>query len=139
MGERQNTIACAFDLRRPRISAYKTQEWIYAQLRLEDNEIPVVQIDGPKRHVYVKLLDNNRLQKVLHLTGGQIEYRHTHGEISMVRVETAGLGMRRLRIATLPPEVSDITIAGHRVLVSYEGQPMTCYGCNGTRHLYQAC
>jgi len=55
--------------------------------------------------VYIKLRDNNRLQQVFHLTGGQAEYRHTNGEISMVRVEAAGLGTRRVRIANLPPEV----------------------------------
>ena len=32
-----------------------------------------------------------------------------------------------------------IPIAGNRVLVSYEGQPLTCYGCNGTDDLYHAC
>ena len=73
MGERKNTIVCAFDLKSPRISAYDVHEWIYAQLRLEDNEVLMVQLDGPKRHVYIKLRDNNRLQQVLHLTGGQAE------------------------------------------------------------------
>jgi len=70
MGERQNTIVCAFDLKGPRISAYEIHEWIYAQLRLEDNGVLMVQIDGSQRHVYIKLRDNNRLQ-VLHLTGWQ--------------------------------------------------------------------
>jgi len=32
-----------------------------------------------------------------------------------------------------------MTIAGNRVLVSYEGQPMTCYGCGDTGYLYQFC
>jgi hypothetical protein len=32
-----------------------------------------------------------------------------------------------------------ITMAGNRVLVSYEEQPITCYGCNGTGHLYHEC
>jgi hypothetical protein len=31
------------------------------------------------------------------------------------------------------------TMAGNRVLVSHEGQPMTCYGCNEVGHLYQVC
>ena len=104
----------------------------------------------------------------------------------MVRIETAGLGTRRVRIANLPPEVpeevfrtimaryaevknlqaetwarfyrykvsngvriavmtlakhipSNNTIAGHRALVSYEGQPMTCYRCHETGHFHQAC
>ena len=34
---------------------------------------------------------------------------------------------------------SHLTVAGHRVLISYKGQPATCYGCGGTDHLYQAC
>jgi len=46
MDERQNTIVCAFDLKSLRISAYDTHEFIYAQLRLEDNEVLMVQIDG---------------------------------------------------------------------------------------------
>jgi hypothetical protein len=146
----------------------------------------MVQIDGPKRYVYIKFRDNNRLLDVLHLTGGEVEYRHTNGKISIVHQETAGLGMRKVRIANLPPEVPDavirtvlsiygevqgvqaetwsrayrytvangihiasitltkhipshITMTENRVLVSYEGQPMTCHGCNGTGHLYQAC
>ena len=60
-----------------------------------------------QRHVHIKLCDNNRLQKVLHLTGGQVEYKHTNGEISMVRVDIAGLGTRRVRIANLPPETPE--------------------------------
>jgi hypothetical protein len=77
----------------------------------------MVQIDGPKRHVYIKFRDNNRLLDVLHLTGGQVEYRHTKGEISIVRLETAGLRIRKVRIANLPPEVPDAVI--RTVLSSY--------------------
>jgi len=67
----------------------------------------MVQIDGSQLHVSIKLCDNNRLQEVLHLTGGQVEYKHTNGEISMVRVDIAGLGTRRVRIANLPPETPE--------------------------------
>jgi hypothetical protein len=117
-------------------------------------------------------------------TKGQGEFRHTKGEISKVRIEAVGLGIRRVRIGNLPPEVSDraecpweytgskgqkeenwsrayrhqvandiriamltllqhipshIVVAGHRALISYEGQPTTCHGCNETGHLYQVC
>jgi hypothetical protein len=104
----------------------------------------------------------------------------------MVRVDIAGLGTRRVRIANLPPETpedvirtimgiygevkevqaetwarfyrnkvangvriavmtlakhipSNITIAGHWALVSYEGQPMNCYRCHETGHFHHAC
>ena len=34
---------------------------------------------------------------------------------------------------------SNLMIAGQRVLISYEGQPLTCYGCGQSNHLYSAC
>jgi hypothetical protein len=97
-----------------------------------------------------------------------------------------GLGLRKVRITNLPPEVSDrnirmshrqfgeirdiqsdnwsnnyrypvsngirittmnlvqhipshLIVAGHRTLISYEGQPTTCFGCNEIGRLYQVC
>jgi len=33
----------------------------------------------------------------------------------------------------------NLIVAGHRTLISYEGQPTTCFGCNEIGHLYQVC
>ena len=30
-------------------------------------------------------------------------------------------------------------MAGHRVLLSYDGQPVTCYGCGEADHMYSLC
>ena len=99
-----------------------------------------------------------------------------------MKVEVAGLGIKRVRTANLPPEIPDGTlrdvltkygevkkiteeqcsiyrypvyngirlagiafqkhipshmiIMGNRILLSYEGQSLTCYGCNqpGLQH-----
>jgi hypothetical protein len=51
--------------------------WIYAQMCLNDQEVTIVQINGPKRQVYIKFRDNGRMQDVLHSTGGQVAYQHT--------------------------------------------------------------
>jgi hypothetical protein len=67
----------------------------------------MVQIDGPKQHVYINFRDNGRMQDILPSTGGQFEYRHTSGEISTVRINTDGMGARKVRTANLLPEVSD--------------------------------
>ena len=39
-----------------------------------------------------------------------VEYRHTNCVISKVSIEAVGLGLRKVRIANLPPEVSDRNI-----------------------------
>jgi hypothetical protein len=47
------------------------------------------------------------MQDVLHSTGGQVEYRHTNGEMSTIRISIAVIGTRRVHIDKLHPEVSD--------------------------------
>ena len=62
----------------------------------------MLQIDGSKRLVHINFGNNVRMQDVFHSTEGQVEYRHNNGEISTVRISTAGVGTRRVRIASLP-------------------------------------
>jgi len=110
MTERQQTIVCAFDQSSPRVSAFDIHEWIYETLHLQEHEVVMVQIDGLRRHVYVKFREPQRMQAILTTTQGQEDFRHENGEISKVRIEAVGLGMRRVRVASLPPEVEDKTL-----------------------------
>jgi len=50
------------------------------------------------------------MQAILTASQGQEDFRNENGEISKVRIEAAGLGMRRGRLASLPPEVEDKTL-----------------------------
>jgi len=158
MCERQTTIVCIFDPKIPRITAYHIHEWIHEKLKLLENEV-----------------------RMVHTTQGQLDYTHDNGELSIVHIERAGTGVRRVRVAKLPPELQDrklrdvisrygevraimeeqwsrgyrypvhngirivemdlkkhipshMTIVGTRALISYEGQPTTCYGCNEPGH-----
>jgi hypothetical protein len=173
-------------MKSPRISAFNIHEWIYEKLHLPEEDLNMIQIDGPKRHVYIKFKNTERIHQVLTDTEGQAEFKHDNGEISKVTIEPAGMGMRKIRIANLPPEVNDrtiknmlmrygeikeiteetwtrnyrykiyncirivtinlkehipshMTMANNRVLISYEGQPQTCYGCNTVGHQFQEC
>ena len=186
MAERLNTIVCAFDATSPRITAYDIHEWMQQSLQIPEQTVSTIQIDGIKRQVYIKLIDNAKLQALLRETSGQAEYKHHNGVLSIVNIAVAGKGTKRFRIANLPPEVkeyairtaltpfgtvlavieemwpntyiykvpngvrqvtitltkpipSQLIVDGHRTLLSYEGQPTTCYGCGDIGHLYPTC
>jgi len=94
-------------MRSPRTTAFNIHEWIYAQLRLQEDDIRVIQIDGPRKRVYIKFVSAERMQSKLQNIQGQQEYKYDNGEISIVKVELAGMGVRRVRLAGLPPEVKE--------------------------------
>jgi hypothetical protein len=67
----------------------------------------MVQIEGPKRQVYVKFKEKGWMEDVLLTTRGQVDYKHTNGEIFHFRMSSAVLWLQRVRIANQPPEVSN--------------------------------
>jgi hypothetical protein len=168
------------------MSISDVHEWIHDAMRLTEADVVMVNVDGTKRQVFVKLREFNKMQEILTSTRGSVEVRHMNGEISTVRIEAAEWGTKRVRLENLPLEVPDsaiittmsrfgyvrevlaekwsakyryqvfnenrivmitllkhvpltIVVAGHRALVSYEGQPATCYRCAETGHVYQDC
>jgi hypothetical protein len=72
-------------------------------MHLEGTDVAMVQLDGPRQQVYIKFKEYRTMQETLMSTNGQGELRHSNGVISKVRIEAAGLGIRRVRIANLPP------------------------------------
>jgi len=77
----------------------------------------MIQIDGMKRHVFMNFVNDTYTQNILQSTNGSVEYRHTTEEISIERLEVAGMGMRRIQLANLPPEVTERNIRA--ALASY--------------------
>ena len=67
----------------------------------------MIQIDGPGRRVFIKLNTSEQAQLIIQTTKGQLEFRHENGELSKVQLDLAGMGIRRIRIANLLPEVPD--------------------------------
>jgi hypothetical protein len=110
MAERQNTVVCSFDLASPKITAYDIHEWIFAIMRIPEHKILMIQIDGIKRQVYIKLTDNDCALALLRETGGQAEYKYPPGELFMVNITMTGMGTKRIRVAGLPPEVTNETL-----------------------------
>jgi len=48
-------------------------------------------------------------------------------------------GVLQIKMTLTQHIPSHLVIAEHRVLVSYDGQPTTCYGCGDTGHIYPTC
>jgi len=71
MVDRQNTIVCIFDPKSPRISAHQTHEWIHETLRLQESDIRMIQVDGPRRRMYIKSVNNERMRAILEMTRGK--------------------------------------------------------------------
>jgi hypothetical protein len=102
MTERHNTVVCVFDKSSRRISAYAIHEWLYAKLQLPEDDVQMVQIDGPTRHVYIKFESAERMSTHLPTILGTLEYLINNGELSKVIVTPTGIGFREVRIAGLP-------------------------------------
>jgi hypothetical protein len=73
MAERHNTVVCAFDPTSHRITAHDIHDWIFAVLQIPEHSVQMVQIDGIKRHVYIKLEEHDTVQALLRDTAGQAE------------------------------------------------------------------
>jgi len=84
----------------------------------------MLQIDGPRCQVFIKMKQYNELYKIIQETNGLNEYKHSNGEISQFKIEMAGLGTKRIRIANLPPEVPEgpirVALAQYGVIKSIQ-------------------
>ena len=76
MAERHNTVVCSFDLASPRITAHDIHEWIFAVLRIPEHSVQMIQIDGIKRHVYIKMAYADSVLALLQDTAGQAKYKY---------------------------------------------------------------
>jgi hypothetical protein len=104
---------CTFDKDSPRITAYDIHEWIYTKLRLESEDVATIQVDGPKRSVFIKTIQAQTAEELIRRTNGATTYEHVTGEISRFSLCPAGLGRRSIRIANLPPEMPADIIRNH--------------------------
>jgi hypothetical protein len=70
----------------------------------------MIQTDGMKGHVYIKLTDADSVHALLQDTAGKADYKYPTGEMSIAHIALAGLGTKRIRVANLTPEASNDTL-----------------------------
>jgi hypothetical protein len=99
------------------VNAFQIHEWLHDTDLLKEDDVREIQIDGPLRKVYVKFVTSERMMNIMQHIQEDLSFHHENGEISQVKVEAAGLGIRRVRASTLPPEVTDSQIVN--VMTTY--------------------
>jgi len=109
MAERQNTIVYTFDPASPRITTYDIHEWIHDTRRVSEQTVNMIQMDGPKRQVYIKLADKAcaSLTSGSSRTGG-IQTQHW-GNFDHEYC-CGWYGHQKIRIANVPPEAPDVSV-----------------------------
>lgn len=184
--ERQNTIVITFIERdTPRPNACDIHEWIHNTLKILPEDIAALQLNGITRQVYIKCKAQALVEKILLDTNGESYYIHEGGQRTKVTIDSAGLGIRYVKVYNLPTEVPNHNIkvsletfgnvvkiedvwsgnfrysvpngvrtvkialkkhipsyqdiAGHRALITYTGQPVTCALCSLTGYLRADC
>jgi hypothetical protein len=105
MCESRKTLVCYFNPANHLISTFEIREWVYSQLEVTKYSVLMIQKDGTRRHVFIKLTASTFVRDILHTKNGTIEYKHTTGKISPVRLEIVGMYTRRIHLANLPPEL----------------------------------
>ena len=68
MSDKLKAIACGFDPRSPQIYAFHIHEWIYEILHIAEENIKLIQIDWPRRLVYIKFTDEECMNTILQNT-----------------------------------------------------------------------
>jgi hypothetical protein len=97
----------SFYMDSPRIMAYNIHEWVFNTLKIPEDDQSVLQIDGPRRKVYLKFDTTEKITGHLNVLQGDYEYKHDTGEVTTVTVSRIGLGYRSVRVASLSPKVKD--------------------------------
>jgi len=77
----------------------------------------MIEIDGIKRQVFIKFVDNESVHALLRDTAGRTETNSPNREISIVNIDMTGMGTKRIRVANVPPEVHNDTL--HESLASF--------------------
>jgi hypothetical protein len=76
---------------------------LYEVLRLPEDDIRTLQIDGTQRKLFIKFITHDKMMALYNRLEGPLEYKHEDGTLSLVNAEMAEIGHKKVQVANLPP------------------------------------
>jgi hypothetical protein len=71
-------MVCAFEREGPQIKAIEIHKWIHENMGIPGHEVIMIQIDGTKRQVYIKVRTQDILEDITR-TAGTLTYAQKEG------------------------------------------------------------
>jgi hypothetical protein len=142
MMERRNTIVRAFESTTPKLSAYEAHEWIFEMLRIPEEVFVRLSATGMGfRRIRVANLPPEEHADVLRTALAPYGTVIDVVEEAWTRAYryVVGSGVRYVTMTLTKHVPSYLIIQGTRVLLTYDGQPLTCYNCGDVGKRYNAC
>ncbi|KAG5871163.1 hypothetical protein JTB14_016313 [Gonioctena quinquepunctata] len=148
---RVNTFSLDFTELPQRINAYEVHEFIDSKLKLQDDQLLSIAIQGNK--VYIKVVTQEIVDNILAVYDGK-EYKviinneiRTYGILDESITNDMWKNLRfkcyndtkLTRMEMRRPIPSYIIIAGVKYWITYPGQRRTCRKCNSTEHGVKDC
>ena len=93
--------------------AAEIHDWIKESLKVNENDIVAIQLDGAKASVFIKFTDNVCYKSFIKSHLGESKFEHRDGTVSTVNITEAELGYKIIRVLNLPLEVTNQTITSY--------------------------
>ena len=68
----------SFEKQSPRVNAFQIHEWLAEKVRIHEDEVHVIQIDGPLRKVYVKFITTENMMRVFQPIQSDLPFHHAN-------------------------------------------------------------
>ena len=117
------------------------EETVYAHETGEISKVNISPAGLGKRNVRIANLPPKMPMEIIkeHMTKYGVVHAVSEDKWSNMYRYAVGNGIRTVTIELKTHIPSHLYIEGYRTLISYVGQPTTCYVCNETTHMAQKC
>ena len=110
--KRKNTVEFRFERDKERPTAYEVHDWLFNVIKIQEDQVEAVQLDGIKNSVFVKFVTEGQMDRVL-LKGPQIIFKTNTGLEIKVQIMKSDSLEKIVRVMNLPLEIPNNIISDY--------------------------